>query len=75
MVQLEAIKLSIKVFSNNLLDEIEGFKYQITMNVLLSKHGGNWDTEFAPVYFNSTTKTKINSKYMPDKSFPEIFIV
>ena len=29
-------------------------------------------TEFASVYFNSTTKTIINSKYMLDKSFQEI---
>ena len=30
------------------------------------------ETEFAPVYFNSTTKTIINSEYMLDKSFQEI---
>ena len=56
----------------DLLDEIKGFKYQITVKVLLSKHKENGDTEFAPVYFNSTTKTVINSaKYMLDKSFQE----
>ena len=42
------------------------------MKVFLSKHKENGDTEFAPVYFNSTTKTVINSdKYMLDKSFQE----
>ena len=29
-------------------------------------------TEFTPVYFNSTTKAVINSKYDLDKSFQEI---
>ena len=43
------------------------------MKVLLSKHKENGDIEFAPVCFNSTTKTVINSdKYMLDISFPEI---
>ena len=40
--------------------------------VLLGKK--NEDIEFAPVYFNSTTKKLINSKYILDKSFPEIFV-
>ena len=56
----------------DLLDEIKGFKYQITVKVLLSKHKGNGHREFAPVYFNSTTKTVINSEYDLDKSFQEV---
>ena len=56
----------------DLLDEIKGFKYQITLAVLLSKYKENTDREFAPVYFNSTTKRVINSKYDFDKSFQEI---
>ena len=49
------------------------FKYQITVTVLLSKHEINGDIEYAPVYFNSATKTVINSdKYMLDKSFQKI---
>ena len=41
---------------------------------MLSKHKENRDIEFLPVYFNSTTKTVINSdKYDLDKSFQEIF--
>ena len=33
----------------------------------------NRDIEYAPVYFNSATKTVINfEKYMLDKSFQEI---
>ena len=39
---------------------------------MLSKHKRNGGKEFAPVYFNSATKTVINSEYMLDKSFPEI---
>ena len=53
----------------DLLDEIKGFKYQITVKVLSRKHKENGGIEFAPVYVNSTTKTAINSKYMLDKSF------
>ena len=41
------------------------------MKVLLRKHKENRDIEFAPVYFNCTTKTEINSKYDLDKSFQE----
>ena len=50
-------------------DEIKGFEYQVTVKILLSKHKENGDREFAPVYFNSTTKTVINSIYDLDKSF------
>ena len=42
------------------------------MKILLRKHKGNGHIEFAPVYFNSTTKTVINSKYDLDRSIPEI---
>ena len=42
------------------------------MKVLLGKHKRNEDIEFAPVYFNSTTKTVINFEYILDKSFQEI---
>ena len=75
MVQLEASKSSIKDLFKELLDKIKGFKYQITVQVLLRKHKGNEDIEFAPGYFNSTTKTVINSKYMLDKSFQEILYI
>ena len=55
----------------DLLDEIKGFKYQITGKVLLRKHKGNGDKEFAPVCFTSTTKTIINFYYILDTSFQE----
>ena len=53
---------------------MKGFKYQITVAVLLSKHKINRDIEYTPVYFNSATKTVINSdKYDLEKSFQEIY--
>ena len=48
---------------------MKGFKYQITVTVLLYKHKMNGDIEYSPVYFNRTTKTVINSEYYLDKSF------
>ena len=50
-------KPSIKDLFKDLLAEIKGFKYEITLKVLLSKYRENTEKEFAPVYFNSTTKT------------------
>ena len=55
------------------MNEIKGFKNQLTLKVLLSKYKENKDLEFAPVYFNSTTKTVIIPKYSLDKSFQEDF--
>ena len=72
LAQLEASKSSIRYLFKDLLDEIKGFKYQIKVKVLLRKHNENGYIEFAPVYFNSTTKTIINSKYVLDKSFQDI---
>ena len=54
------------------MDEIKGFKYQIAINAFLRKYKENRGIEFAPVYFNSTAKTAINSKYNLSKSFREI---
>ena len=52
---------------------MKGFKYQTTVTVLLCKHKQNADLEYAPVCFNSATKTVINSdKYDLDKFFQEI---
>ena len=49
---------------------MKGFKYQITVKVLLCKYKTNGDKKFAPVYFNSATKTVMNcDKYGIDKSF------
>ena len=52
IVQLEASKLSIKDLLNDVLNETKGFKYQITVKVLLKKYKLNGQIEFALVYFN-----------------------
>ena len=70
--ELEVIKLSIQDLFKDLLDEIKGFKYQITVKGFLSKHKENGEIEFAPVCFNSTTRAVIGSEYNLDKSFQEI---
>ena len=72
IVQLEASKLSIKDLFSNLLNETKGFKYQITVKVLLKKYKLNGEIEFAPVYFNSTTKTVINHRFRLENSFQEV---
>ena len=69
IVQLEARKLSIKNLFDNLINEIKGFKYQITVKVLLKKYKPNGEIEFTPVYFNSLTKLVINYRYKLNKSF------
>ena len=57
IVQLDARKSNIKDLFSDLLNETKGFKYQITVKVLLKKYKQNGEIEFAPVYFNSVTKT------------------
>ena len=57
LAQLQASKSSIKDLFKDLLDEIKGFKYQITVTVLLRKDRQIGDIDFIPVYFNFTTKT------------------
>ena len=76
---MEASKSSIKDLFKDLLDEIKGFQYQITVKVLLrkdkkkkKKKKKKGDIEFAPVYFNFTTKTVTNFKYHLHKSFQEV---
>ena len=61
VIQLEASKSSIRDFFNNLLNEKKGFKYQITVKILLKKYKLNREIEFSPVYFNSATKTIVNN--------------
>ena len=70
LAQLEASKSRIKDLFKDLLNEIKGFKYQITVAALLSKHKINGDIQYAPVYFDSATESVINSdKYDLNKSF------
>ena len=75
IVQLKASKLSIKNLFSDLLNETKGFKYQITVKVLLKKYKLNGEIEFAPVYFNSVTKTVINHRFRLENSFQEILYV
>ena len=63
IVQLEASKSSIKDLLSDLSNETKGFKYQITVKVLLKKYKLIREIEFAPVYFNSLTKTVINHRF------------
>ena len=72
IVQLEASKSSIKDFFNDLLNETKGFKYHITVTVLFEKYKLNGEIEFAPVYFNSLTKTVTNHRFRLENSFQEI---
>ena len=72
VVQLEASKSSMKDLFSDLLNETEGFKYQITVKVLLKKYKLNGEIEFAPVYFNSTTKAVIRHKFSLENAFQEI---
>ena len=50
---------------------MKGFKYQITLTVLLSRKKTDKSIEYSPVYFNSTTKTVINHEFSLNKSFQE----
>ena len=72
IVQLEGSKSSIEDLYNDLLNETKGFKYQITVKVLLKKYKLNGEIEFAPVYFNSFTKAVINHRFRLENSFQEI---
>ena len=73
IVQLRASKLSIKGLFGDLSNETNGFKYQITVKVMLKKKNKvNGEIEFARVYFNSLTKTIINHRFKLENSFQEI---
>ena len=73
LIQLNSSKANIKDLFGVLLREIEGFKYNITMNITLSKYKGNGDTD-PSVYFNSLIKTVINYnfKHLVHKCFEEL---
>ena len=57
---------------SNLLNEIKGLKYQITVEVLLKKYKHNGEIEFRSVYFTSVTKTLTNHIFKLKNSFEEI---
>ena len=66
------IRLSIKNLFNDLLNELKGIKYQITVEVLFKKYKLNGEIECRPVYFNSVTKAVTNHMFRLEKSFEEI---
>ena len=71
-IQLKASEISIKELFKDLLIELKGFKYQITLAVLLSKMKNSDEVEYSRVYFNSSTKTVINNRFKLDQTFQEI---
>ena len=73
IVQLEASKSSIKDLFSDLLNEIKGFKYQTMVKFLLKKYKLNGEIEFAPVYFNSVTKTVINYRFRLEILFKKFY--
>ena len=54
---------------NDLLKELKGFNYQITVEVLFKKYKLNGEIEFRPVYFNSVTKTVTNHIFKLENYF------
>ena len=73
LVHLGASEPVIKSSFKDLLIEMKRFKYQIPLNVLLSKKKEKGVTEFPTVYFNFKTKTVINvNKYDLEKLFQEV---
>ena len=57
---------------SDLLSETKGLKCQITVKVLWKKYKRNGEIGFAPVYFNSFTKTVINDRRKLENYFQEI---
>ena len=77
VIQLKASEIVIKELLKDLLTELKGFKYHITLAGLLSKVKNSyqieWNSiEYSPVYFNSSTKTVINNEFKLNQSFQEI---
>ena len=72
IVQLKASKSNIKDLFSDILNETKGFKYQISVKVLLKRYNFSREIEFAPVYHNSSTETVINYRFKLEKYFQEI---
>ena len=67
VVQLEASKSSIKDLLGDLLNYTKGFKYQITVKVLLKK-----TTSMEKFNTLKVTKTGINHRFKLENSFQDI---
>ena len=72
IIQLKAGEISIKNLFKYLLIEMKGFKYQITLRVLLSKVKSSGFIEYSTIYLNSLTKALIGDEYHLNKCFNEI---
>ena len=76
--QLRASKSTIKELFKELLVELHGFKFIITLVVILTKdhikNDGTEETEYVTLYFNSLPKLVINEDFRDsiDLSFEEI---
>ena len=74
MIQLYSSKKCISKLFGELLGEMKGFKYQITLFVTLKKDKLDSSAEYVSVYLNSFIKTVINDNFVEsiDKCFSEI---
>ena len=74
VVQLYSSKGCVSKLFGELLSEMKGFKYQITLFVTLKKKKLDGTVEYAAFYLNSFVKTVINYDFDDsiDKSFSEI---
>ena len=59
IVQFKTSNISFENLSKDLLVEMKGFKYQVTLCVLLSKVKSSDSIEYSTVYFDSLIKTVI----------------
>ena len=75
MTQLYSSKRCVVKLFGELLSEMKGLKYQITLFVTLKKSKLDGTVEYASVYLNSFVKTVINYDFDDsiDKSMSEIF--
>ena len=72
IVQLKPSEIALKELFRDLLLELKGFKYPITLCILLSKVKNSGLVEYSTVYFNFLTKTVTGDDYFLDQCFNEI---
>ena len=74
LVQLEGSKSIMKDLFKDLLNDMKGFKHQITVTLLFYKDKMNGDIEYFPVYFNSATKTVIMINMISTNLYKRFYI-
>ena len=72
ITQLKSNEISVKDLLKDLLVELKGFEYQLTLNIILSKQKNSNEIEYRSVYFNSLTETVIGDNYFLEDCFQEI---